>query len=280
MNNRFALRNEYNQDFELTSSKTAFMPSPEGLGYDMDAEYTRLGFAWVSDSLSDAQASISGDVYFQGADAFKCFADFSKFIRKASKLKFVYQNTQGEYIKDVDISSVDNAGMVGAHTIKCTLTMAAKSLWYLNNTTNYTISSVASDAMRYPYKFPSIFRGTVNGEIGISNDGSVEAPFTVSFIGPIVNPALTLYQDEKEYAKIVITGEADTGESIELSTVDGDLYCYAKKADGNTNLTDSLDIENENFFKIPIGTSTMKVSSDGDITQPIILTVRKLYRAV
>ena len=277
---RFALRNEYNQDYELTSSKTSYMPSPEGLGYGMDGEYTRIGFGWVSDSLSDAQASISGDVYFQGSDVFKCFADFSKFIRKASRLKFVYQNTQGEYIKDVDVTEVNNAGMVGAHTLKCTLSMAAKSLWYLNNTTNYTISSVASDAMRYPYKFPSTFRGAINGEIDISNDGSVEAPFTVSFIGPIVNPTLTLYQDEEEYAKIVITGEAAEGESIELSTVDGDLYCYVKTDAGNTNLTDKLDIENENFFKIPIGASRMKLSSDGDITKPVIFTVRKLYRAV
>lgn len=277
---RFALRNEYNEDFELTNSKSSYMPSPEGLGYAMDGEYTRIGYNWVSDGMSDKQAEISGAIYFQGTDAFAHFASLAKFIRSASKLKFIYQNTQGEYIKDVDISSLENAGLIGQHTLKCTLTLLARSLWYLNSMTNYSISSVASDAMRYPYKFPATFKGSINGEISIINDGSVEAPFTVSFTGPIVNPTLTLYQNETQCAKIDITGEATDGESIELSTVDGDLYCYTKKSSGNVNLTDKLDIENENFFKIPVGTSIMKLSSDGDITKPVIFTVRKLYRAV
>lgn len=277
---KFALRNEYNQEFALNTSKSAYMPSPEGLGYSMDGDYTRIGSGWVSGNLSDVQPELSGDVYIQSDDAFKDFSNLVKFIRTAQKLKFVYQNTMGEYLRDVDVTGVENSGMVGTHTIKCTLTMAARSLWYSNSVTNYAISSVASDAMRYPYRFPSIFRGAVNGEIEVSNDGSVEAPFTVSFTGPIVNPILSLYQDEEEISKMKIVGEASEGESIELSTVDGDLYCYRKTAAGNVNLTDKLDIENDNFFKIPIGVSTIRLSSDGDVTKPIIITVRKLYRAV
>lgn len=277
---KFALRNEYNQEFALNTSKSAYMPSPSGLGYSMDGDYTRIGSGWVSGNLSDAQPELSGDVYIQSDNAFKDFLNLTKFIRTASKLKFVYQNTTGEYLRDVDMIGVEHGGMVGAHTIKCKLTMAARSLWYSNSVANYAISSIASDAMRYPYKFPSIFRGTVNGEIEVSNDGSVEAPFTASFAGPIVNPALSLYQGEEEILKMKIVGEASVGESIELSTVDGDLYCYRKTGTGNVNLTDKLDIENDNFFKIPIGVSTIKLSSDGDIINPIIITVRKLYRAV
>lgn len=277
---KFALRNEYNQEFALNTSKSAYMPSPSGLGYSMDGDYTRIGSGWVSGNLSDAQPELSGDVYIQSDDAFKSFSDLTKFIRTASKLKFIYQNTMGEYLRDVDVIGVEHGGMAGANTIKCTLTMAARSLWYSNSVTNYAISSIASDAMRYPYRFPSTFRGAVNGEIEVSNDGSVEAPFTVSFTGPIVNPILSLYQDEEEISKMKIVGEASEGESIELSTVDGDLYCYRKTASGNVNLTGKLDIENDNFFKIPIGTSIIKLSSDGDVTKPIIITVRKLYRAV
>ena len=277
---KFALRNEYNQEYSLSTSKATYMPSPEGLGYSMEGDYTRLGFGWVSGGLSDTQPEMSGDVYFQSNDPFKSFSDLTKFIRTASKLKFVYQNTQGEYLRDVDVTQIEHSGMAGAHTVKCTLTMTARSLWYLNSTTNYTISSIADDAMRYPYKFPATFRGSVNGEIDITNDGSVEAPFTASFTGPLVNPTLELYQNETRVAKMAIVGEADEGESIELSTVDGDLYCYRKTAAENINLTGKLDIENDNFFKIPIGTSTMRLTSDGDITKPVVLTVRKLYRAV
>lgn len=277
---RFALRNEYNQDFELNASKSCYMPGPEGLGYGMDSEYTRIGYGWVTDRLDDEQPEMSGDVYFQSEDCFKDFSSFTKFIRTASKLKFVYQNSIGEFLRDVDVKSVEHNGMAGFRTLKCKLTMAARSLWYSNNVTNYTISSVGSDAMRYPYKFPSIFRGAVNGEIDVTNDGSVEAPFTVSFMGPIVNPSLILMQDEVELSRIEITGEAEAGESIELSTVDGDLYCYRQKADEQINLAPDLNISNDNFFKLPIGSSKLKLSAAADITQPVKITVRKLYRAV
>ena len=277
---RFALRNEYNQDFELNSKKTSYMPSPEGLGYAMDSEYTRIGYGWVTDRLEDEQPEISGDVYFQSLDCFKDFSDFTKFIRTASKLKFIYQNSIGEFIRDVDAKSVEHNGMAGFNTIKCKLTLLARSLWYSNDQTTYTISSVASNAMRYPYRFPSTFQASINGEISVSNDGSVDAPFTVSFVGPLVNPTLTLLQGGVEMAKMKITGEAAEGESIELSTVDGDLYLYRKTSAGTINLTEALSIDNDNFFKIPRGTSTMRLTSDGEITKPVIFTVRKLYRAV
>ena len=277
---RFALRNEYSQDFELNNSKAAYMPSPEGLGYNMDSEYTRIGFGWVTDRLEDTQPEISGDIYFQSEDCFKSFSEFIKFIRAASKLKFVFKNSIGEFLRDVDISGIEHNGMVGHNTIKCKLTLLARSLWYSNDKTTYTISSVASNAMRYPYRFPSTFQASINGEISISNDGSVEAPFTVSFTGPLVNPTLTLLQENEEVAKMKIFGEASEGETIELSTVDGDLYLYRKTSSGNINLTDMLDIENDNFFKIPRGASVMRLTSDGEITKPVIFTVRKLYRAV
>lgn len=276
---QFALVNEYEQSFELNNLQTGLLTNPSGMGYELDCGYTLLGSSWVQDYKNDKQTNLSGSIIFASSDPYKTQTELLKFIRASAKLKLTRTTSLGTYYKDVDITKY-SFSRIKNRVLSCEVTMKAKSLWYLNSTTNYTISSVASDAMRYPYKFPATFKGSINGEISIINDGSVEAPFTVSFTGPIVNPALTLYQDETQYAKIDITGEAADGESIELSTIDGDLYCYAKKDSGNVNLTDMLDIENENFFKIPVGTSVMKLSSDGDITKPVIFTVRKLYRAV
>ena len=276
---QFALINEYGQSYSLNDLRKGLFTNPKGMGYELDCGYTLLGSSWVQDYKNDKQTSLSGTIVYASAQPYSAQADLLKFMRTSKSLKLMRTTIAGTYYKDVDITKYD-LSRIKNRALSCNVTMKAKSLWYLNSTTNYAISSVASDAMRYPYKFPATFRGSVNGEINIINDGSVEAPFTVSFTGAIVNPTLILYQDEKQYAKIDITGEAADGESIELSTVDGDLYCYIKKDSGNVNITDKLDIENENFFKIPIGTSTMKLSSDGDITKPVIFTVRKLYRAV
>ena len=41
-----------------------------------------------------------------------------------------------------------------------------------------------------------------------------------------------------------------------------------------------LNINYDNFFKIPVGESVLRFEADAQITQPIIVTVQKLFRAV
>lgn len=276
---RFALINEYRQSYELNNLSTGLFSNPKGMGYELDCDYTLVGNAWVRNYKSDKQASISGTIVYATPEPYKAQISLLNFIRKSKELKLSRTTAAGTYYKDVDITKYGIA-RVKNRALSCDVTMEPKSLWYAEDSTNYTISTLDSNAMRYPYIFPSTFKGSVDGSIDVYNDGSVEAPFTVSFIGPIVNPSLVLTQNEEEVARIDIIGEADTGETIEYSTVDGDLYCYRKKATENVNLVGDLNIANDNFFKIPIGSSQIKLSADADITQPVIFTVRKLYRAV
>lgn len=275
----FKLINEYGQSYALNSLDSGYFTKPSGMGYEMSANYAQLGNAWVQNCLTDKQASLTGKLVFRTEDAYKAQTALLKFIRTSKKLIMSRKTAAGEFYKDVDIIKY-SMSMVEDRALKCSVTMQPRSLWYSNDQTTYTISSVAANAMRYPYRFPSTFQASINGEISVSNDGSVDAPFTVSFVGPLVNPTLTLLQDGVEMAKMEITGEAAEGESIELSTVDGDLYLYRKTSTGTVNLTEALSIDNDNFFKIPRGTSTMRLTSDGEITKPVIFTVRKLYRAV
>ena len=95
----------------------------------------------------------------------------------------------------------------------------------------------------------------------------------------MVNPVLQLFEDGVETAKCKITGEALTGETINYSSRDGDLYVYHEAAGVKTNLVSGLNINNHNFFKIPIGTSELRLSADAQITEPIVISVYKLYRA-
>ena len=275
----FKLLNEYGQSYALNSLDSGYLTNPSGMGFEMSSSYTLLGNAWVQDYLTDKQVSLTGKIVFYTSDVYKAQSTLLKFIRTSKKLKISRKTSVGEFYKDIDITKY-SMSMVEDRALKCSVTMQSRSLWYSNDTTTYTISTDKGESLRYPYKFPATFKGSTNGTIELSNDGSVEAPFTVSFIGEIVNPTLVLKQDEEEVARIVIVGEAAEGESIELSTVDGDLYCYRKKADENVSLVADLDISNNNFFKIPIGSSTITLSADSDITQPVIFTVKKLYRAV
>ena len=97
----------------------------------------------------------------------------------------------------------------------------------------------------------------------------------------IVSGEKILIVDDVEVSRVEITGEADTGETIKYSSIDGDLYCYQEDSEGiQTNLVPDFNINYDNFFRFPVGESILKVEADAQITQPIVVTMQKLFRAV
>lgn len=277
---QFSLQNEYAQTYSLSLPGNAFLYEPKGLGYELNASYRLIGNSWVPDYKKDKQVPISAAVVFTPNNPYDTEADFLKFVRTSKKLVLVYTTTAGTYMKDVDLVTYEKTEITEGNVLQCPVTLMPKSLWYSNNRQVFSISlDLAQDALVYPYRWPARFQATVNGTIALTNDGSVEAPFTCVWHGPVVNPVLQLFEDGVETAKCKITGEALTGETINYSSRDGDLYVYHEAAGVKTNLVSGLNINNHNFFKIPIGTSELRLSADAQITEPIVISVYKLYRA-
>lgn len=276
---QFSLINEYGQSYTLNSLDTGYFMSPKGMGYEMSYGYLRIGSSWVRNYLYDKQLKMEGEITFATSDPYSEQTKLLKFIRTSAKLSLKRTTSAGTYYKDVDLVEYD-ISMIEDRALKCPVTLMPRTLWYATASATYSVSTGGGDGMKYPYRFPVKFKGTAAGELNITNDGSVSAPFTVSFTGPIVNPVLVLMQDGTEIARCAITGEAAEGESIEFSTVDGELYCYQKTAAGNVSLTSDFDIENDNFFKIPVGAYTIKITADAEITKTVTFNVRRLYKAV
>lgn len=277
---QFKLQNEYAQTYSLSLPGKTFLNEPQGLGYELNASYRLIGNSWVQDYKKDKQVAITGSVIFTPNEPYNTEAEFLRFIRTSKKLVLVYTTTAGTWMKDVDLISYQKSEISEGNVLKCPITLMPKSLWYSNNRQAFSINlDLSADAMVYPYRWPARFQSTVNGTITLVNDGSVEAPFTVVWNGAIVNPVLQLFVNGVEQAKCEITGEALSGATINYSSRDGDLYVYHEAAGVKTNLVSGLNINNNNFFKIPIGTSELKFSASAQITQPIVVTIYKLYRA-
>ena len=279
---QFKLRNEYAREYNLNVADTAFLFEPQGLGYEMDYGYMRLGYSFVRNFIKDKQMEISGTVVFTAASPYEAAADFLKYIRGSAKLTLVYTTAAGEFLRDVDLVSYEKTEIVEGGVLQCPVVFVTRGLWYANAvTTMSVIIDSESNYAKYSYRWPAAFRSVIGGSVFISNDGSVDAPFTVVFSGPIVDPSMILMVDGEETARIDITGEAMLGETLNYSSIDGDLYIYHTAADGTkTNLISGLNINNDNFFKLPVGTSELKFESSSSITQPIIISMRKLFRAV
>lgn len=276
----FSLRNEVGASYNLSIPNTSFLYQPTGLGYDMEAGYIRIGHSWVRNYMRDKQGEISGSVVFP-RDPYVTAADFLEFLRTSKTLTLVYTTDAGEFLRDVDLISFGKSEIVTGNVLQCPVRLRARGLWYAPYSSRIVISAGGSGrGTRYSFRYSARYTGYGQGAAQIENDGSVPAPFVAIIQGPVADPVISLFVDGVEQARAEITGEALAGESICFSTVDGNLYCYVQTGTGQTNLVSGLDINNHNFFKLPVGTSELQFSATSQITQPIMLTVNKLFRAV
>lgn len=274
------LINEYGVSYALSALPTGFIRESEGFGYNIDAKYIRIGDSFVNTFFETKQQKITGTIEFGGASPYEAFADFAKFIRTSHELTLCYATPAGTYYREVDVTELEKAEKTGA-TLPIEITMACKSLWFAGSETRFEVQTDVSDAMQYEYAYPYRYVNFTAGKITLTNDGSVPAPLTVRFEGPITNPSLTLVgQDSAEISRVDITGEAHVGGVIEYSSVDGSLLCQLDESGTQTNLAGALDISNENFFKVPVGTYVLEISADSAITAGVTVTMLKLYKAV
>lgn len=274
------LINEYGVSYALSALPTGFIRESEGFGYNIDAKYIRIGDSFVNTFFETKQQKISGTIEFGGASPYEAFADFAKFVRTSHELTLCYATPAGTYYREIDVTELEKAEKTGA-TLPIEITMACKSLWFAGSETRFEVQTDVSDAMQYEYAYPYRYVNFTAGKITLTNDGSVPAPLTVRFEGPITNPSLTLVgQDSAEISRVDITGEAHAGGVIEYSSVDGSLLCQLDESGTQTNLAGALDISNENFFKVPVGTYVLEISADSAITSGVTVTMLKLYKAV
>lgn len=275
------LINEYGASYELKSLPTGFIRETEGFGYDIDAKYIRIGESFVNTFFATKQQKITGTIEFGGASPYEAFSEFAKFVRTSHELTLCYATPAGTFYREVDVTELGKAEKTGA-TLPIEISMACKSLWFSGAETRFEVETEVTDAMQYEYKYPYRYKNFTAGRITLTNDGSVPAPLTVRFDGPITNPALTLYEQDSstEVSRVEITGEAHADGVILYSSVDGDLLCRLEENGTETNLAGALDITNENFFKVPVGTYVLQISADSAITSGVTVTLMKLYKAV
>lgn len=275
------LINEYGVNYELKSLPTGFIRETEGFGYNIDAKYIRIGESFVNTFFATKQQKITGTIEFGGASPYEAFSEFAKFVRTSHELTLCYATPAGTFYREVDVTELEKAEKTGA-TLPIEISMACKSLWFSGAETRFEVETEVTDAMQYEHKYPYRYKNFTAGRITLTNDGSVPAPLTVRFDGPITNPALTLYEQDgsTEVSRVEITGEAHADGAILYSSVDGDLLCRLEEDGTETNLAGALDITNENFFKVPVGTYVLQISADSAITSGVTVTLMKLYKAV
>ena len=277
---QFTLINEYGQKYPLNDVRTGFMMNPSGLGYAISRNYTLFGSEWIRSDDQIEQTVITGTIYFGSDNPYQRAHEFVEFVMTSKEITLSYQTNAGTYYKDVDINRYSKTEIGESGYLECEVELTPKTLWYLPNNLIVRLESVAGTGLRFSFRLPNKWMNYTNGTATIVNNGHVPAPFKASIEGPISNPSIVLVQNGEEISRLDVIAEIASGETLEYSSKDGNIYLYVDDGNGNrTDLATSLDITNDNIFKIPIGNYQLKLEADSQITEATFI-VYKQYIAV
>lgn len=289
---KFELINELGQSFGLNDIRTGFMQNPTGLGYSMEYAFVKMGTSWKQQYMRDTQSTITGEIVFGTESPYEAQTSFLEFIRSSKNIMLKRTTEAGTHYKDVEITRYDISEIGNGNVLNCPIEMIATSLWYANKSEKAIVIQSEDAITRYSYRFPSRFNDQSTGYYEVNNNGSVSSGFMLEFYGAIDNPVVVLKVNDTELSKLEIDTSITSAQRILFSSIDGKLFCYkgsiadienfkiTEDATNLTNLALDFSLDNENFFKLPIGTSRLEFEADSSLVNPIVITTYKYYRAV
>ena len=277
---RFLLENEKGQQFRLDNlNEGCFLTSPSDLGYSYNINFTQVGFDFIENNKKIEQKNPKGIAYFKSYDKVKEFIDY---IESSNKLKWIYiipfKDGEKTYYLDVSLKKFDKTEKSGKW-LACPVEFVRKSLWYEAKEVVYTIDSVTNE-LRWDFEWNTVFASYDNRNIIFENKGHTEAPFKLELNGEVINPKITILEDEVEVKKLDLTGlTIATGETFIYNTKDTEQEIVKIGSGGITNLFDFLNQNFINFFKLRKGVSKIRLEAENEITSGK-LTIYMQYKAV
>lgn len=277
---QFYLENEYGLRRGLNSPASGLLTKPSGLGYSMDISYSAIGHSFIQNFLKEKQQSIQGTLIFGTGLPYKAYSKFIAYVNGAENLKLIYKTDAGEYYRDVDLVEVGKSEKTEAKVLECPVKFNCKSLFYSNQIDRFVVNRSQGE-LRWDFTWPARFNDYGFRRAMIQNTGHVPAGFELEIFGYCENPSVIVTQNRKELSRVQFPTILQVGEKISYSSVDGNLYCYRVDEKGvETNFSDSLDINNANFFKLPVGDSQIEFTSDTGVSNRTVMTIYRFYRAV
>lgn len=279
----FKLINEKGQTFSLMDIYNyCLLTDPQGLGYSYTTEYEQLGNTFIANLRNIEQGQIEGIVNFLNYDNYKKFIDY---IEGSENLRFSYKipfgEKQKEYFKDVQIQGLTKTEMQTNGVISESVIFDCLSLWYEEIITNYTIEKIENE-IQWDFVWDSRFADYTSRSIIVKNDGHVEAELKVEILGHVINPGIYVYYENNVYAGLTIPITIEIEEKLLYSSRDQEIYIRKQNKDKtmeNLFKNQYIDLNNNNIFKIPKGTSEIALTAENDITNAK-LYLYKYYKVV
>lgn len=252
-----------------------------GLGYEEEIEYSQIGDNFIKNKQRMVQNVITGDLEFYNM-TYDEYETFINFILQSNELKLIYipkKSIRKEYYRDIDVVKIEKTEEDDYNVLTCPITINCKSLWYEKNEIVYNLSS-SENEIRWDFVWDSSFSDYTNRNIIFENKGHTEAPLKLELFGEIINPILSIFEDNKEVKRLDLTGlTIEEGQAFIYNTKDTEQKIILKTENEERNLFSFLNPNFINFYKLRKGVSTIKLSAENEINRGK-LTIYVQYKAV
>lgn len=281
---KFYLENEYAQRYALHQPGKVFFGNISGLGASSDARYIPVGDAFLRDYMKVAQQPVVGTLYFlRGQNQYASLREFVDFVYSAKSLKLIYVPGTGEdieYARDIDTTAIAKGEIDADKVLRAPVEFKCKTLYYNARQTTFVVETSEGERI-YNYQYPTRYNDYAHRTMAFNNTGHVEAPIEAEIYGFSQSPRIEILQNGVVVKRVEFPVQVNAGEKLLYSSKDGDLYAYIEDGNGNqTNVSGSLNLDNDNFFKLPIGQCEIRVSSSFGVINKVIIRTYKMYKVV
>ena len=261
MMRKFKLYNAVGQVYDL-NDKTSFFHDPNGLGFDNESEYERVGSQFLLTDEKMKQPEPSGRIRFT---SYEEYLKFSKFLqRKPLKLQYMAADT---YMMDVHVKGIKKTEL------------ETLGPWYKEAVLNIDGSLAVGKV--YPYTYPYTYARNSQGDVTIDSDSDIESPVQITIIGPCENPQYVHYVNDEIVASGKIDYKLPEGRRLKISSK---LPYSIKEQDALGKETADLyqysDFSTERFLSVRRGTNVISFSHDGDEDIKVVVEACVYYDTV
>lgn len=276
---KFKLTNARGASYDLQDLSKVSLFNEEGLGYDENADYLRIGTTYLPTSVRIAQHQITGTLVFRGSNVYTRYTEFCRFASYAP-LTLSYTVDDTEYKIPVRMASIVKTDKQAPHTMTCSVTFLALGLWYKSVQTD--VSGEESVLNAYPYTYDDTYSVTATQTAEIQSNSIQESPCRITIQGEAINPKWYHYVDGVLVASGGITGTVVANDRlvIDAISVPGEIKEYSNTGVEVADRYGVSDFSTERFIYLQEGRNEITVLHDGSTPLSFTVEARLEYETV
>lgn len=278
---KFYLQDENGLRLDLNNTKEYFFSDPTGLGMKKTIAFSAdgSGFAGVAERTVDP-INIVGNICIT-KNHYSRYRSLVSFLMRAQTLTFIYiPSGSDEYCVDVECEYITKTE-IAAGVLTCPVSFRGKTLWYRMTPTIINIVQPFDIENPFVYDAEYSMTYTLDGvtDATITAEGHVPAAIDLYVRGKLVNPVIKLQTIDGE-----LLGRCKIAETVAARSTLRLCTKYNGEAgiwiDGISK-TDSIDLTDNVFFRLPIGTRCLlSVTDDSQTDTNVTVYVYEYFLTV